>query len=160
MLPITILDVLLLGFIIPQIYHRNGKNNLFNPIYNLYHIFTRLVINYWSPTAALIPCAIWGTPLMIYCRYLVLVVLYVWNVSQTACIDYMWFAIQELEHVLASWHCRTTSWLNYSKQLAKLSYKYTVKKLVHIKGNTAFNRLLISWRIRQWLRQWWRKNEE
>lgn len=75
MLPITILDVLLLGFIIPQIYHRNGKNNLFNPIYNLYHIFTRLVINYWSPTAALIPCAIWGTPLMIYCRYLVLVIL-------------------------------------------------------------------------------------
>ena len=75
MLPITILDVLLLGFIIHEIYHRNGKNNLFHPIYNLYLIFKRLVINYWSPTAALIPCAIWGTPLMIYCRYLVLVIL-------------------------------------------------------------------------------------
>jgi len=40
-----------------------------------------------------------------------------------------------------------SNWRNYA-------YKYTVKKLVHIKGSTAFNRLLISWRIRQWLRQW------
>jgi len=31
-----------------------------------------------------------------------------------------------------------SNWRNYA-------YKYTVKKLVHIKGSTAFNTLLISW---------------